>query len=83
MSTLKITSKGQVTLNREVLSHLGARPGDRIEVEKLPGGRIEVRASGPSRPIEEIFGMLKSTRPEPLSVQEMNEIIADGWSGRP
>jgi AbrB family looped-hinge helix DNA binding protein len=82
MPALKITSKGQVTLNREVLSHLGARPGDRVEVEKLPGGRVEVRIQAPSRAIEDVFGILKSARAAPLTIEQMNEIIADGWAGK-
>ncbi|MDZ4370711.1 MAG: AbrB/MazE/SpoVT family DNA-binding domain-containing protein [Phenylobacterium sp.] len=82
MPALKITSKGQVTLNREVLSHLGARPGDRVEVEKLPGGRVEVRIQAPSSAIEDVFGMLKSARADPLTIEQMNEIIADGWAGK-
>jgi bifunctional DNA-binding transcriptional regulator/antitoxin component of YhaV-PrlF toxin-antitoxin module len=82
MSVLKITSKGQVTLNREVLSHLGARPGDRIEVEKLPGGRVEVRIQGPSRAIEDVFGLLKPDHAASLTLERMNEIIAEGWAGK-
>ncbi len=44
MATLTITAKGQVTLRRELLHHLGVQPGEQIEVSTLPGGRIEVPA---------------------------------------
>jgi AbrB family looped-hinge helix DNA binding protein len=43
MSTLTVTAKGQVTLRKDVLAHLGIHPGDKITVEKLPGGRLEVK----------------------------------------
>ena len=33
--TLTVTAKGQITLRREVLEHLGVRPGDKIDVDLL------------------------------------------------
>ncbi|MCT0212358.1 MULTISPECIES: AbrB/MazE/SpoVT family DNA-binding domain-containing protein [unclassified Synechococcus] len=35
MSTLTVTSKGQVTLRKELLGHLGVKPGQRVDVEVL------------------------------------------------
>lgn len=81
MTTLTITSKGQVTLRKEFLEHLGVRPGETVCVEKLPGGRVEVRANRPTGKISDVFGSLKVNGPA-LSIEEMNEIIADGWAGR-
>jgi AbrB family looped-hinge helix DNA binding protein len=43
--TLKITSKGQVTFRKEVLDQLGVRPGDKITVELIAPGRVEVRTA--------------------------------------
>jgi bifunctional DNA-binding transcriptional regulator/antitoxin component of YhaV-PrlF toxin-antitoxin module len=82
MVTLKITAKGQVTFRRDVLDHLGVHPGEKIEVEKLPSGRIEVRAAGGAGSISEVFGMLKREDGPNLSVEEMNEIAARGWAGK-
>jgi len=42
MNTLTVTAKGQVTLRRELLDHLGVRPGDRIDVDKLPDDGIDL-----------------------------------------
>ena len=33
MTKLSITAKGQVTLRKEVLQHLGLRPGDKVAVD--------------------------------------------------
>ena len=41
MSTLTVTAKGQVTLRKDVLEHLGVHPGEKITVNKLPDGKIE------------------------------------------
>src|ERR1700760_69342 len=43
MSTLTITAKGQVTLRKDLLKHLGVQPGETVTVNKLPDGAIEVR----------------------------------------
>ena len=83
MSTLTVTAKGQVTLRKDLLEHLGVQPGDKISVEKLPDGRIEVKGTRPAGKISDVFGSLKSKRKNrALSIEEMNEIIADGWAGK-
>jgi AbrB family looped-hinge helix DNA binding protein len=82
MSTLTVTAKGQVTLRRDILKHLGARPGDKITVEKLPDGRIEVRAARPTGKISDVFNFLKRKNGPSLSIEQMNEIAAGGWAGR-
>ena len=62
MSTLTVTAKGQVTLRRDLLEHLGVHPGEKITVNKLPDGRIEVKAARPTGKISDVFGLLKEKR---------------------
>lgn len=81
MSTLTLTSKGQVTLRKELLAHLGSAPGDRLSVEKLPDGRLEVRAAPVAGPISAVFGLLKNSDHRTLSIGEIGEIAAAGWAG--
>jgi AbrB family looped-hinge helix DNA binding protein len=81
MSTLKITAKGQVTLRKELLKHLGVRAGDRVAVETLPNGRLEVRAVRGTGHISDVFGMLKQEGGPKFTIEEINEAIADGWAG--
>ncbi|WP_395648370.1 AbrB/MazE/SpoVT family DNA-binding domain-containing protein [Terricaulis sp.] len=80
MSTLTVTAKGQVTLRKDVLEHLGVAAGDQISVEKLPDGRVEVRAA-PRAEISDVFGLLKRKGGPRLSIEEMTEIARKGWSG--
>lgn len=82
MSTLKVTAKGQVTLRRDLLEHLGVRPGGKITAEKLPDGRIEVKAERPTGQISDVFGFLKREDGPRLSIEEINELAADGWAGK-
>ena len=44
-TTLTVTAKGQVTLRKEVLRHLGVAPGQKVEMSLLPNGGLEVRAA--------------------------------------
>lgn len=81
MSTLTVTAKGQVTLRKDVLEHLGVGPGAKIHVTKLPDGGIEVRAV-PAGEISKLFGMLKTKGGPSLSVDEMTEITRQAWAGR-
>lgn len=81
MGMLTVTAKGQITLRKELLRHLGIHPGDRISVEKLPDGCIEVKASRPAGKISDAFGLLKGKGAPALSISEINEIAARGWAG--
>jgi len=82
MTMLTVTAKGQVTLRKDILKHLGVRPGEKIAVDKLPDGRIEVRAARPGGQISEVFNFLKRENGPVLSIEEMNEIAARGWAGK-
>jgi len=82
MDTLTVTAKGQVTLRKELLTHLGVQPGEKIALDMLPDGRIEVRAARPSGKISDVFGSLKREAGRPLSIEEMNQIAARGWAGK-
>ncbi len=59
MRALAVTAKGQVTLRKDLLTHLGVQPGEKIVVDKLPPGRIEVRAAWPMGEISDGFNFLK------------------------
>ena len=82
MDTLTITAKGQVTLRKEVLRHLGVQPGAKIEVDLLPGGRVEMRAAPKTGKISDLFGILRREGQKPVSIEEMNRVIADSWAGK-
>ena len=82
MPTLTITAKGQITLRKDLLKHLGVHPGEKINIDKLPDGRIEVKAARPIGRISDVFNFLKRENGPSLTIEEMNEIAADAWAGR-
>ena len=81
MASLTVTVKGQVTLKRELLKHLGIKPGERVEFEKLPGGELKLRAARPSGSIDSFIGRHAGKLKKPLSIAKMSEIAAAGWAG--
>jgi hypothetical protein len=82
MSALTVTATGQITLSSDILEHLGVYPGGTITVGKLPDGRIEMRAARPGGKISDAFDFLKKKRGPSLSIEEMNEAAARGWTGK-
>lgn len=82
MSTLTVTAKGQVTLRKDLLKHLGVQPGEKIAVDKLPDGRIEMKAARPTGKISDAFDFLKRKHGPSLTIDEMNRIAARGWAGK-
>jgi AbrB family looped-hinge helix DNA binding protein len=82
MSTLTVTAKGQVTLRKDILNHLGVHPGEKITVDKLPDGRIEMKAVRPTGRIQDVFGLLKRDNGPSLSIEDINAIAKRGWAGK-
>ena len=82
MNAITVTSKGQITLRKELLRHLGVHPGEKISIDTLPGGEVRNRASRPKGKIDAFFGSLKREGQRPVSIEEMNEVIAKGWAGQ-
>ena len=80
MTTLTITTKGQVTLKQDLLKHLGVGPGEKIEADKLPDGRIVVKATAPNGTIADFIGCLSQKRGPKLTIDEMNAIATRGWA---
>jgi len=68
----KITSKGQITLPKEVRERHGLKPGDRVEfVEE--GGRTWVRPR--NRRAVELAGILHRPGMRAATIREMDEAI--------
>jgi bifunctional DNA-binding transcriptional regulator/antitoxin component of YhaV-PrlF toxin-antitoxin module len=82
VSTLTVTVKGRVTLCKDLLEHLGVHPGEKITVDKLPDGRIEMKALRPTGKISDVFDRLKRKDGPSLSIEEIDEVAKRGWAGR-
>ena len=74
-----LTSKGQITIPKDVRDEMGLKPGDRVDFVKNRAGRFMLR------PINTDFralkGIIKSPLGRPITIKEMNDAIARGVMG--
>jgi len=77
MTSLSLTTKGQVTVPVKIRRRLGLNPGDRVKFVEL-NGRLFVERD--NQDIASIFGILKAKKS--VSLKQMDEAIAKGWTRR-
>jgi bifunctional DNA-binding transcriptional regulator/antitoxin component of YhaV-PrlF toxin-antitoxin module len=82
MTTLTVTARGQVTFRKDVLQHLGIRPGEKIALDKLPDGRVTLRAIRPAGKIDAFLGLLAGKTRKVATLDEINEAASAGWAGQ-
>jgi len=81
---IKLSSKGQVVIPKEMRDALGLKPGQSLDVTRAGGG-ILLRPTGAKsgRSFEEITANIRALvryDGPPVSVEEMNRAIAEGWA---
>lgn len=81
MTTLTVTTRGQVTFRKKVMEHLGVKPGEKIELDLLPDGRGMIRAARRHGKIQDFFGLLAGKTKKVATIEEINEASARGWAG--
>ena len=73
MTEATLTSKGQITIPKQVRETLGLESGDRIEFVGTDKGFLIVPAK---RDLAALCGMFKNRRAKPATLEEMNEAIS-------
>lgn len=82
MSVLALSNKGEPTLDTKTLDHLGIVPDGQVSIELVPGGAARIAAAEERQSVEGLFGLLKKEGEKALSIDEINEIVADFSAGR-
>ena len=82
MAILTVTARGQVTLRKEVLQHLGIKPGDKIELALLPNAKGMLTAAQPSGTIEGFVGLLAGRTKKVATLEEIDAASANAWAGK-
>jgi AbrB family looped-hinge helix DNA binding protein len=59
MSTTKVTSKGQITIPKDIRESLGIKTGDEVEFVEDQRGRMTMRKKQPPRDFHKWRGFLK------------------------
>jgi AbrB family looped-hinge helix DNA binding protein len=79
MSEAKMTSKGQITVPKDVRLKLGLKPGDRIRFLLEADGRVRLMPA--KRDISELVGILPRPK-RALSIEEMEDAIGRAVADR-
>src|ERR1700676_5569052 len=69
-----LTSKGQITIPSRVRAALGLEAGDRVEFVEQGKGQFAIVAA--TRSVQELKGLFEGKRSKPVSIDEMNAVIA-------
>ena len=72
MATATMTSKGQMTLPKEIRDDLHLAPGDQIDIVK-EGSRYVLRPRNVRA--EDLFGILYRAGDPPMTLDEMDEAV--------
>lgn len=78
MPTATVTSKGQVTIPKEVRDALHLRAGHRLDFEVREDGNVLIRPR--TLDVMKLYGIVKSKRKKPVTLEEMDLAIAKGAS---
>jgi antitoxin PrlF len=79
MPSATVTSKGQITVPKEIRDHLGVEAGDRLSFHIGSGGEVVVEPE--TVDVRSLRGMLKR-RGRRISLEAMDAAIRRGASGR-
>jgi AbrB family looped-hinge helix DNA binding protein len=79
MPTSTVTSKGQVTIPKEVRDALRIGSGDRVAFILREDGVVEMRPE--TVDLKDLYGVLKRTG-KPVTIEAMNEAIAESAAER-
>ena len=82
MTVLTVTSRGQVTFRKDALQHLGIKPGDKIDLALMPGGKGVITAAKPAGTIGTFVGMLAGKTAKVATLDEMQDAAAQAWAGK-
>jgi antitoxin PrlF len=75
MPTLTVTTKGKITLQQDLLKHLGVAPGQQVKVHKLPGGALTIGNYTQNGNINDFIACLHKPDTPIVSIDEMNEVV--------
>ena len=74
MTTATITSKGQVTIPKDVRTRLGIGTGDRVEFFEIQDGVFQIVAA--TQDVKALKGIVPKPK-KPVTIEKMNQAIAE------
>ncbi|GAA2105219.1 MULTISPECIES: AbrB/MazE/SpoVT family DNA-binding domain-containing protein [Brevibacterium] len=78
MSEATVTSKGQITLPKELRDELNLTTGSKVAFIRAGEGLYRLFPRTGS--VRDLIGILHDPDRPTMTIEEMNEAIADGWA---
>jgi len=78
MATATLTTKGQLTLPKDVREAMGVGPGDRVDFVLMEDGNFAVLPATHS--VKELKGLIPRPK-KPVSLADMDKAVARGAKG--
>lgn len=79
-TAMTLTAKGQFTLNKPLLEHLGIKAGEKVIIKKLPNGSVNLEAEKNQIDILSLAGIAKTDIR--LTDDELDESIRQSYIQR-
>jgi antitoxin component of MazEF toxin-antitoxin module len=79
---ITLSGRGQFTLNKGLMEHLGVKPGDQVSINKMPDGKLEISAKNDKWTVDEAkayFREIFKDNKIHATIDEMNAAIAAGY----
>ncbi len=73
MSEARLSSKGQITVPRDIRERLKLKLGDKVRFRIADNGQVTVEAA--KHHIGELYGLLRRQGQKPVAVEAMDEAI--------
>ena len=74
----RLTTKGRITIPKQIRDLLRLRAGSRVEFQIDPAGRVILKPR--NKDIRDLKGIIRSSRKHPVSLTKMDEAIAQGFA---
>lgn len=79
MAVASITSKGQVTIPKDVRERLNLRMGDKLDFQIAEDGSIRIRPM--SNRVDDVFGILHDLNGQAFSIREIKQRMRSSLRG--
>ncbi|WP_373498581.1 AbrB/MazE/SpoVT family DNA-binding domain-containing protein [Desulfococcus sp.] len=80
MAVATLTTKGQVTIPKEIRDYLQLHTGDKIEIVVTENREAVIRPI--SKKVDDAFGKLYKTERKPVSIEVMDEAVREKMKDR-
>ncbi|MDR2153407.1 MAG: AbrB/MazE/SpoVT family DNA-binding domain-containing protein [Burkholderiaceae bacterium] len=79
---LTLTAKGQFTINKQLMDHIGVKAGEKVLVKKQSDGTLKVESAKNQTDIMALAGSLKNKTRVKLTDEQLRQAITESYVRR-